>query len=123
MKKINYLIIGIILLATANAFSQSSYLFTFSGKDKVTSVAVPLDSIYIKNETTGEDTTITDTFVMLTLSSGINEKGWYDNTFSIYQNFENVNGVQSSFKVNLPNNSNLIITVYDIAGKAVSNYG
>ena len=84
MKKISNLIVGFMVFVTTNAFCQTSYLLTFSARDKNNSAIVALDNVYIKNQTAGGHITISDTFLYLILSSGISEKSWNANTFSLY---------------------------------------
>ncbi len=119
--KILFLIFALVI--ATSAFSQKSTIeLTFTGQEETTFNYVSTDSIFIRNITKSVDTMLvgSDTTLLLSIITGINENSQVIKSFELQQNYPNPFRDRTTFAISVFQKEDLIITLFDIFGKQLT---
>ena len=111
---------ALLLLSTVSSAQNSS--ITFSSTNTVTWEIITPDSIYIQNVTLGMDTTLRDAaiFDLGSLTDVAETEGSLPETFAMSNNYPNGFTNTTDFSVNMNENDELTLQVYNILGRQVA---
>ncbi|MBP5557187.1 MAG: SUMF1/EgtB/PvdO family nonheme iron enzyme [Bacteroidales bacterium] len=115
------IILFCLLLFCVQLFAQNTTTLTFTGKDR-NNTYVQLDRVSVTNHSKRwqEMLFYPDTTLTLGTTGIVDYTG--NNTFRLFQNTPNPFDGTTKFSLQLNNNENVVLEIFDVTGKLVANY-